>query len=243
RGAASYFRSVTAARAPPPSDPGRPDMQRVVILVAALLTLAGIVATGEERPAQAGKAFLLRGSAGDLPSETGTEATVVARADHRDLGGPALKIDLADSFGQKVAAVADWASFTALRLDVVNPGAAEVVVELSLFHAGTRNFATRVVVPIRLKPGKNAVRLLLADLKNTNGRAPARPTLRRWYVAPRGTPVPLFVGAVWLEGRGNPYVIKPDPNRRERLKAAKPPRIDKPIHFNTPEADAVMAAV
>jgi hypothetical protein len=221
-------------------------MQRVV-LVAALLTLAaGLVATGEERPAQAGKAFLLRGSAGDLPSETGTEATVVTKAEHRDLGGPALKIELADSFGQKVAAVADWAPFTALRLDVVNPGAAEAVVELSLFHAGTKNFATRVVVPIRLKPGKNAVRIPLADLKNTNGSAPDLANVRRWYVATTGKPVSLFVGDVWLEGTGGPtktYAIKTDPKRLERLKATKLPRLEKPILFNTPEADAVMAAV
>ena len=81
----------------------------------------------------------------------------------------AVQIELIDTFGQSKAKVEDWTPFHTLRLDIVNQGAKELEVEFNLFHSGTKAFATRVVAPFVLKPGKNEVRIAVKDLKNTNG--------------------------------------------------------------------------
>src|SRR5207244_7992456 len=81
--------------------------------------------------------------------------------------------------------------FHTLRLDIVNQGAKELTVEFDLFHSETKDFATRVVAPFVLKPGKNAVRIAVKGLKNTNGSAAKLTEVRRWYVASE-TPVKLL---------------------------------------------------
>ena len=198
------------------------------------------------------KAFLLRGTKGEIPSETGSEATVVGKSESKDLGGPALEIKLVDSGlfrTSRNSGVVDWTPFATLRLDIVNSGKEAVDVEFDLFHGDTKNFATRVVVPINLKPGKNAVQIAVDEMKNTNGSSADLAIVKRWYVANTGKPITLIVGDIWLEGRmakgGSEKAsgIKTDLKRLERLKAAKPIPVDKPIHYNTPEADAIMSAL
>lgn len=221
-------------------------MPRVLLLVAALCVI-GPAHAGGTKSAEA-KTPLLRGTVGEMPSETGTDATVVSKETVSELGGPALNIVLADSFGQRTAAVVDWTSFAALRLDLANPEKAPIALELNLFHANTKNFATRVVVPLDLKPGKNAIRIPVGELKNSNGSAADLANVRRWYIANPGKPATIHVGDIWLEGAGKSspqatYVIKTDPKRLERIKGTKLPSIAKAILYDTPEADAIMAGV
>jgi hypothetical protein len=229
---------------------GSLGMQRIVFVLAVTAVISNRSAIAEDAKASdANRTFLLSGTKGEMPSETATDATVVSKVESKDLGGTALEIKLVDSFGQRTSRVADWTPFTTLRLDVFNPGKEAFDVDFNLFHSGTKNFATRVFVPINLKPGKNAIQIEVKELKNSNGSAAELADVKRWYLANSGKPVTLIVGDIWLEagkaksGSEKAYVIKTDPKRLERLKAAKPVRFEKPTLYNTPEADAIMAAV
>lgn len=93
-----------------------------------------------------------------------------------------------------------------------------------------------------LKPGKNAVRLKLADLKNNDGSAPDFSAVHHWHLLCEGTPPPVFFSDFWLTGR---VEIKDtsDPARLARIRAAKRPAITQPVMHGTPEADAILAAL
>jgi hypothetical protein len=201
-------------------------------------------------PARPTKTYLLRGTAGELPSETGDDGTKIRKVPSEALGGTAFEIELIDSFGQRRAKVEDWTPFHTLRLDIVSRSEKELEVGFNLFHAGTTAFASRVVAPFVLKPGKNEVRIAVGDLTNTDGSPARLAEVRRWYVASE-TPVTLMVGDIWLEGdvaRGiekagaAPPAIKTDPARLARIRSAAMPAFAEPIPYNTPEADAVMSA-
>jgi hypothetical protein len=203
-------------------------------------------ANGKEKtPTEtASKTYLLRGSAGELPSEVGDDSTKMTKVESKELGGMAIRIEVKDTFGQKSTKVEDWTPFRILRLDIVNEGDKELEAEFNLFHSGTKAFATRVVAPFSLKPGKNEIRIAVKDLKNSNGSPAKLAEVRRWYVASR-TPVTLLVGDIFLEGKDGGAAtgaIKTDPARLERIRAAKMPTFAKPIPYNTPEADAIMSA-
>jgi len=206
-----------------------------------------IVTPPVENTPKAAKTYLLRGTAGELPSEVGDDSTKMTKVTSKELGGTAVQIELIDTFGQSKTTVDDWTPFHTLRLDIVNKGAKELEVEFNLFHSGTKAFATRVVAPFVLKSGKNEVRIAVKDLKNTNGSPAKLAEVRRWYVASE-TPVTLVVGDIFLEGNAGSVgsvgtgVIKTDPARLERIKSAKMPKFVKPIPYNTPEADAIMSA-
>jgi len=144
---------------------------------------------------KAAKAYLLRGTVGELPSEVGDDNTKMTAVDR------AVQVDLLDSFGQKQAAVGDWTSFETLRLDIESKSAKKLPVEFNLFHAGTTNFATRVVTPFVLKPGKNQIRLAVAELKNTNGSPAKLAEVKRWFIASEA-PATLLVGDIVLESKG-----------------------------------------
>ncbi len=216
-------------------------MLRIWMACIVCVAIAGPASGGEK----ASRTYLLRGTQGELPSETGDDSTRMRKVESRELGGAAIEIQLLDTFGQAASRVENWTPFHTLRLDIVNRGATELEVGFNLFHAGTRDFATRVVAPFVLKPGKNQVRIPVTDLKNTNGSAPRLAAVRRWYVASE-PPVTLHVGDVWLEGTGpgaSAYKIKTDPARLARVRSARLPKITRPVVFNTPEADAIMSAV
>jgi len=189
------------------------------------------------------KTYLLR--AGELPTEVGDDSTKMTKVTSKDLGGTAVQIELIDTFGQSRATVEDWTPFHTLRLDIVNKGAKELEVGFNLFHSGTKSFATRVVAPFDLKPGKNEVRIAVKDLKNSNGSPAKLGEVRRWYVASE-TPVTLLVGDIYLEGKAgggaSGSIIKTDPARLARIQSAKMPKFAAPIPYNTPMADAIMSA-
>ncbi|MGE0653490.1 MAG: right-handed parallel beta-helix repeat-containing protein, partial [Alphaproteobacteria bacterium] len=162
------------------------------------------------------KSYLLRGTAGELPSEVGDDNTKLAKVESPELGGAAVQVDVLDTFGQKVAKVADWAPFDTLCLDIINTGTKESPVEFNLFHSETQAFATRVVAPFVLTPGKNEVRIAVKGLKNTNGSPAKLSEVRRWFVASE-SPVTLLVGDIFLEA---PLLGRePDVRNTEQLRA------------------------
>src|SRR5262249_60030171 len=61
------------------------------------------------------------------------------------------------------------------------------------------------------------------------------------------TVTPFLVGPAAPGGpaadRQAPAQVRADPARLQRLRAAKMPKIDRPVLFNTPEADAVCSAL
>src|SRR5205823_7683051 len=58
-----------------------------------------------------------------------------------------------------------------------------------------------------------------------------------------GTGPTLYFGNMVLEGGVASTQAHGDPARLERIRAARMPRIDKPILFDTPEADAIVSAL
>ncbi|MFO0863477.1 MAG: hypothetical protein U0744_02245 [Gemmataceae bacterium] len=197
-----------------------------------------------------GRAYLLRPSKGELPSDTGLEDKTKPKiVNHPDLGEKTLSVPLAaeDSFGVGQAKVRNWASFKTLRFDAVNGESANVVLQLNILHAASKNFGTRVVREIALKPGKNEVVIDLR-LTNVDKSKPRLDEVKRWYIAVEGgKPAKLFFSDIVLEGgavdKTPPYVAKTDPARLDRIRAAKMPVVKKPISFLDPGAEAIDAAL
>lgn len=263
-------------------------MNRQCLLSVVIVSLAcGLIALAQ--PADE-KVYLLHVTDGQLPPDTGLDGktTPVIVDAYEPLGGKALQVAFAagDSIGGRLTRHASWKPFSHLRFDAVNPGKQPVKLDLNLIHAGTKNYDTRTVVPLTFQPGRNKIRLDLAELKNVNGSAPELGKMVRWYLADAERKGPtLYFGDIWLKrieasaeagdrpplvgykirGRvGNlpvdltvtPFYVgggksdgtsqskvHGDPARLERIKAATMPEIDKPILFNTPEADAVCSAL
>jgi hypothetical protein len=186
--------------------------------------------------------------AGGLPNDTGTDDTKLSFAEKTELGGKALKVLLVNSFGDRSTRVSDWRPFTTLAFNAFNPDTAPVKVGFNVRHQGTKNYATRVDVPITLKPGKNEIRLAVSDLRNSNGTVADLGNVQRWYIATdmKGG-VTLYFSDIWLEGGEKAAAgggkVHSDPARLARIKAAKMPKVDRVIEFNTPEADAICSAL
>jgi hypothetical protein len=239
------------------------------------------------------KAVLLNVSKGQLPADTGmddkTKPEIVD--DFKELGGgKALKVPFAtgDSFGGRVGGNRDWKRFALFRFDAFNPAGSTVTLGLTVIHARSTNVATRVVVPIKLKSGKNEVRIGIDEMANTNGSAPDLAHVVRWYILDLENKGPVvYFSDIWLEGGegatsaagpaaggppalvgyhikgrvGNldvdltltPFVVSGptgpraavhgDPARLARIKAATMPRIERPVPFDTAEADAILSAL
>ncbi len=264
---------------------------RPPFLLVALLVLAWGLAPA---PAQApsGKAYLLHVSKGQLATDTGQDdKTKPELVEEKTLGGKAMKVVFApgDSFGARSGRTKNWKQYAKFCFDAVVPGAGPVTLELTIVHGRSSNYNTRVVQPIKLKPGKNEVRIGIDELTNVNGSAPDLANVVKWYIndASKKGPTVLF-GDIYLEGGtataspmpsapagpqpllgyrikgkvGNlpvdltitPFVVPSaatppavsvhgDPARLARIHAAKMPKIDKPVMFDTPEADAVLSAL
>ncbi len=216
-----------------------------------LLAVVGLIVATATAPGQepAPLAYLLDVGRMQTFTEIGSEDKTKPELveDFRELAGNALKVRFSkgDSVGDRVAKVKNWKSFTTLRLNVFNPGKDTVTLGLNIFHARSTNYATRVEVPIVLEPGKNEVTIRIDKLKNTNGSAPALTDIRRWYFADsEGKGPTVYFGDLMLEGTGTVAAqVHGDPARLKRIRAATMPRIDKPILFNTPEADAIVSAL
>ena len=128
-----------------------------------------------QTPAQ--KTILLNVGQGQLPPDTGmddkTKAEIVD--DAKELGGKALKVPFTagDSFGARVGAASkNWKRFAFFRCDAVNPSQNPVSLELVVLHGRSSSYQTRVVFPIKLRPGKNEVKIGTDEMKI--GRASCR---------------------------------------------------------------------
>ena len=238
------------------------------------------------------KAYLLHVTKGQLPSDTGQDnKTKPEIVEEKALGGKAMKVAFApdDSFGARAGKNKNWKQYTTLRLDAVNPSANPVDLSLNVFHSRTTNFNTRVVQPIKLKPGKNEIKIPLDSLANVNGSAPDLANVVKWFIHDTNGKGPtVYFGDIYLEGGstaapasgvpagaqplvgykikgkvGNmpidlivtPFVVPSstatqpsasvhgDPARVARIRATPMPKIEKPIMFDTPEADAILSAL
>jgi hypothetical protein len=221
-------------------------MRRSLLLFAAVSAFATATLQTSSQPA-AGKAYLLNVSNGQLPGDTGTEVTKLSLEDHDKLGGKALKVVLVNSFGERTTRVANWHAHSALAFNVYNPSNNPIQVGFNVRHRLTKNYDTRVDIPIALKPGLNEVRLKIAEMTNSNGSSADLANVVNWYVAIDGKPATLYFGDIWFEGGPSTAAgtskAGSDPARLARIRAAKMPAIDKPIMFDTPEADAICSAL
>ncbi len=149
----------------------------------------------------AGKTYLLHVSQGQLPNDTGTPATKLALEEHADLG-KALKVHLVDSFGDTPTRVANWKTHATLVFHVVNTGAQPAKVRFNVRHKLSKDYNTRVDIPMTLKPGKNEIRLAVANIANSNGSAADLAHVDRWYLAveERNLPLSLVFSDLWFEG-------------------------------------------
>jgi hypothetical protein len=265
------------------------------MLPAAVLVLLGVASSQGQDTSS--KMILLGVNKGQVPNDIGSDDKTKPEIvdSFKELGeGKALKIAFApgDSFGIRGGAAKNWKRFPALRFDAFVAGNAPVNLELTIVHAKSANYQTRVIVPIKLKAGKNEVKLGLDEMTNVNGSAPDLANVLRWYIADVDKKSPtVYFSDIWLDGgeaaavagpagpvgqqplvgykiKGKvggldvdltvtPFIIGPslppsggggssvhgDPARVARIRAAKMPKIDKPIMFNTPEADAICSAL
>lgn len=206
-----------------------------------------------EKPASEAKTALINISAGQKPSDVGSDTldklTIV---DFPQLGGKALRVfQLAgDTFGQGQMKIADWSPYKEFRVSTYSPAKEELELTLTISHAGTKNFDTRIDVPVTLAPGKGEISVPLAGLKNNGGGSPNWKQIKRWYMAlPANAPQELFFGDFWLVGgsaSGQSTLSGEstgDPARLARIRAAKMPKITAPVMFDTPEADAIVSAM
>jgi hypothetical protein len=205
-------------------------------------------ALGAAEKPETSKQDLLNTAKGQLPTDTGTEATKVSVAERRELGGKCVKVELNDSVGDRAARVTNWRSYSKLCLDLVNPGRDEIELSFNVRHKQSVNYATRVDIPFVLKPGKNEIRWSVSEIKNTNGTDADLAHVVRWYVALQSPATTVYLGNVWLEGgeaesTGSNVAVRGDPARLARIRAAKMPQFDKPVMFDTPEADAILSAL
>lgn len=177
---------------------------RIPLLLAAIGCLAvGITASPGQDAST--RLVLLNVGKGQLPADTGMDdkTTPVIVDDVKELGGKALKVPFAagDSFGGKVGANKNWKRFAAFRFDAFNPAQQQVNLELTVVHGRSTSYNTRVVMPIRLKPGKNEVKIGIDEMTNVNGSAPDLANVVRWFIGDVDKKAPtLLFGDIYLEG-------------------------------------------
>jgi hypothetical protein len=193
---------------------------RTLLALAGCLTLPLGLAVGQETTP---KAILLNVGKGQLPNDTGlddiTKPEIVDN--FKELGGKALKVAFApnDSFGIKGGANKNWKRFALFRFDAFNPAKAPVALELMVVHGRSTSYQTRVAVAIKLKPGKNEVKIGIDEMTNVNGSAPDLANVVRWYILDAGNKGPLvYFSDIWLEG-GDPGLaaVMPGPVGQQPL--------------------------
>jgi hypothetical protein len=181
-------------------------MSRSLILMAGLALgcaaiLAVVLSSGE---AAVAKTMLVNVSEGELPADTGTDKTTTTIDEFKELGGKALKVSFEknDSFGGRLKdGNKEWKRHRLFRFDAFNPGKEVVVLNLNVVHASTTDFQTRVLIPIKLQPGRNEVKIGIGEMKNQNGSAADLANVLRWYIADADSVGPtVYFSDIWLEG-------------------------------------------
>ena len=222
-----------------------------ILLVALLVAVLPFCAAPGQPPSP--KEFLLHVTKGQVPTDTGMDDKTVAEiVDSKELGGKALKVPFApgDSFGVRPGPAKNWKPFVLFRFNAFNPSSTMVALELTVIHARSTSYQTRVVAPIKLRPGKNEVKLGIDEMTNVNGSAPDLSGVTKWYILDADKKGPtIFFSDIWLEGGQGTSTAKPsvavsgDPARLARIRAASMPKVDKVIEFHTPAADAICSAL
>jgi hypothetical protein len=215
------------------------------MLATAWLTVATASAPGQS---PVSKAYLFKVSGKQTFTEIGSDDKTKPEfvEDFKELAGKALKVAFftGDSVGDRVAKVRNWTPFATLRLNIFNPGKETVTLGLNILHADSTSYGTRIEVPVVLKPGKNEFAIGIEKLRNTSGSAPALTDIRRWYFADaEGTGPTVYFGDMALECTVASTKVHGDPARLQRIRASAMPKIDKPMLFNTPEADAIVSVL
>jgi len=153
----------------------------------------------------ASKLVILNVGAGQLPPDTAQEnkSKLEIATDVKDIGPKALKVAFSpgDAFGSRGGLNQNWKKYAALRFDAFNPGKDPVDLELNVSHARSTGYQTRVVFPIKLKPGKTEVKVGIDEMTNVNGSAPDLAKVQRWNISDSGNKGPtLYFGDIYLEG-------------------------------------------
>ena len=178
-------------------------MYRCIICgaIAALLVMQPAFGQPE---AAARKDLLLAVSQGQIPDDTGSDGqTKMTIVDYPPLNGKALKVDFApgDSFGVRQSRIKNWKPFIALEFDAFNPEKGEVGIQFNVKHRRTTSYQTRVEHSLKLKPGKNTVRVGLDELVNVNSSTPDLSEVSRWYInCVDGKTPTLYFGDIYLVG-------------------------------------------
>ena len=205
------------------------------------------------------KDALLNVTGGQIPNDSGSNgATKMTIENNAQLGGKALKVVFApgDSFGVRSSKVRNWKPYITLEFEVFNPEKGDVVLQFNVRHKRSTSYQTRVEQGFTVKPGKNSIKIGLDEMANVNGSAPDLSDAQRWYINPtEGKSPTLYFGDIWLVSAdatvslpgvaeaGPNKPVATDPARLARIRAAKMPPITRPVMFNTPEADAILAAL
>jgi len=236
-------------------------------------------------------AYLLKVSGGQTFTDIGSDVkTKPVPVDPQDLSkGLKVAFDPGDSVGDKGSKVKNWKPFETLHFAVFNPSDKPVKLVLTVLHAGSKNFDTRIVQTLEFPPGEHDLVTPIDALTNVNGSTPAFSDIRRWYVADEDKAGPtLIFHDIWLAGapsetrpaggglgltgkyrikgkvgtfdvdltleavdaaptgstaaRG-PVTGQSDPARLARIQAAKMPKIEQTVAFDTPAADAICSAL
>jgi hypothetical protein len=156
--------------------------------------------------------ILLNVSKGQVPPDTGLDDKTTPQIveDFKELGGKALKVAFApgDSFGTRKGKATNWKRFALFRFDAFNPGQGPANLELTVVHARSTSHQTRAVTPIKLKPGKNEVKIGIDELSNVNGSAPDLAHVIRWYILDATSKGPtVYFSDIWLEGGEAPAAV------------------------------------
>jgi len=174
--------------------------------------------------APAGEATLLGVSKGQMPNDTGGD-TQLSLEEKAELGGTALKavFTAGSSFGETRPKLRDWTGFSSLRFTALNPSQEIQSLTLTVKHKGTKDYPTRVDVPLMLKPGKNTLDLRLADLANVDGSRPDFSFVKHWYVACDKAGTTTHFGDFSLAGEGT--AAPPPAAAPAAPRAAGPPQV------------------
>ena len=200
------------------------------------------------------KAALLNFTASESP-DSGDDDTQTRIEPNSELGAAALKVvyGVGGHFGSRQSKVTDWTPYRTLEFPVFNPGTTDVPLILTVKHRQTRNYYTRADIPFTVKPGRTDVKLPIHTMRNVNTTIPDLANVTRWHLAcAPNTRATIYVGDMYLTGKAEPGsmpVPAPDPTtiqlppRLDRIHAAKMPPVTAPVLFDTPEADAILAAL